>query len=509
MNENKNYDAAFCGNLAIHQTNSIQDYGFLLVVDIDTLEIVQGSENVDLITSKPIRELIGTNLSDFITDKELTGLKTEIERGPRTRVPYSCSFNNDGVMLSVTLLCHIKSDLVILEIEKDDQEPERSFSAVFQEVRSFISTLENTASLQDICEASIHEIRRITGFDGIRMYRFDKDWNGTVIAEEIEGELESYLGQTFPASDVPRQARALYIKNPFRLIPDRNYKSFKLFPVINSITNGFLDLSDCNLRSVAGVHLEYMANMNVTASMSIRVMVDDVLWGLISCHHTSPKYLSTESRFIFEWLSMEISYRISSVLQQEQLAVSAEMLKKKALITENIFSKGDVVKGLMEDENQNLLSLFNCSGFAVNLNGNLSSKGIVPEKEELENLILWAEGKTTGIVFSTHGLAEIYEEGKSYADIASGILLIPVKGVKGNFIICFRPERIRNIKWGGDPNQAINMEKDGLSYHPRNSFKLWLETVYGQSEIWSENELEMAESLRNFLFQFSADQQFN
>jgi len=509
MNENKNYDAAFCGNLAIHQTNSIQDYGFLLVVDIDTLEIVQGSENVDLITSKPIRELIGANLSDFITDKELTGLKTEIERGPRTRVPYSCSFNNDGVMLSVTLLCHIKSDLVILEIEKDDQEPERSFSAVFQEVRSFISTLENTASLQDICEASISEIRRITGFDGIRMYRFDKDWNGTVIAEEIEGELESYLGQTFPASDVPRQARALYIKNPFRLIPDRNYKSYRLFPVINSITDGFLDLSDCNLRSVAGVHLEYMANMNVTASMSIRVMVGDVLWGLISCHHTNPKYLSTESRFIFEWLSLEISYRISSVIQQEQLAVSAHLLKLKASVTENIFSKGDVVKGLMEDENRNLNQLFNCSGFAVNVNGKISSMGIVPEQEDLESLLLWAEGKIFGNIFASDQLGEIYEEGKSYADLASGILIIPVSGNKGDLLICFRPERIRDIKWGGDPNQAINIEKDGLSYHPRNSFKLWLETVYGQSEIWNETELELAESLKNFLFQFSADQQFN
>lgn len=509
MSENKNYDAAFCGNLAIHQTNSIQDYGFLLVVELETLEIVQGSENLNLITSKSVRELIGANLADFLTADELTGLRKEIEKGPRTRIPFSCSFNNDGVMLSVALLCHIKSNLVILEIEKGDQEPERSFSAVFHEVRSFISTLENTASLQTICEASIHEIRRITGFDGIRMYRFDEDWNGTVVAEEIEGELESYLGQTFPASDVPRQARALYIKNPFRLIPDRNYKSYKLFPVINSITNGFLDLSDCNLRSVASVHLEYMANMNVTASMSIRVMVDDVLWGLISCHHTSPKYLSTESRFIFEWLSMEISYRISSVLQQEQLAVSAEMLKKKALIAEHIFSKGDIVKGLLEDENQNLISLFNCSGFAVNLNGKISSKGIVPEKEELENLMIWAEGKTSGIVISSHELGEIYEEGKSYADIASGILIIPLNGVKGNFIICFRPERIRDIKWGGDPNQAINMEKDGLSYHLRNSFKLWLETVYGQSETWSENELEMAESLRNFLFQFNADQQFN
>ncbi|WP_158798947.1 GAF domain-containing protein [Pedobacter sp. L105] len=509
MAENQNYDAAFCGNLAIHQTNSIQDYGFLLVIDIENFEIVQGSENLDKLCSKHISELIGASLSDFMTAEDLKSLRTETAKGPRNRVPFSFNFINEQIQVPVNVLCHVKNDMVIMEIEVDDQEPERSFSSAFQEVRSFISTLENTSDLQQICQASIHEIRRITGFDGIRMYRFDRDWNGTVIAEEIQGDLESYLGNTFPASDVPKQARALYIKNPFRLIPNREYKAYKLFPVINSITNGFLDLSDCNLRSVARVHLEYMANMNVTASMSIRVMVEGALWGLISCHHIKPKYMSTESRFIFEWLSMEISYRISSILKQEQLAISAEKLKLKASLTENIFSKGDILKGLLEDENQILLKLFNCDGCAVCLNGKVTTLGTVPLKEDIENLLLWADGKALGNTFATHELGEIYEEGKSYTDMGSGILIIPLNRTKGDLIICFRPEKVKSIKWGGDPNQAINFEKDKLSYHPRNSFKIWMQTVYGQAEIWNDTEMEMAESLRNFLFQYSADQQFN
>jgi len=506
MAKNNNYDAQFCGNLAIHQTNTIQDYGFLLVIDKTNLEIIQGSENCIQIFDKEIQNLIGTELSSFLNEENLKHFKIEINKGERSRLPFHFTLINTSQPIALNILAHVKTDFVILEIEKETDAIERTFTDVFQEVRSFISTIEKTSNIKEICEASIREIRRIAGFDGIRMYSFDKNWNGTVIAEEITGGLESYLGQTFPASDVPKQARALYIKNPYRLIPNRLYQSFKLFPVINPILNGFLDLSDCNLRSIASVHLEYMANMGVTASMSIRVMVDGNLWGLISCHHQTAKYLSVENRSIFEWLSMEISYRISSVIMQEQLTCSTALLKKKSLITENIFAKNSIVTGLIDDENQNLLSLFNATGFSVSLDGIVTSKGMVPDSEDLENLMLWIESKSLVNVFSTNNLGEVYEEANEFLAIASGLLVIPINSGTGDFLVCFRPEAVKNIKWGGDPNQAINFEKDGKRYHPRNSFKLWLETVDGQSEDWTEPEIETAESLRNFLFEFSSKQ---
>lgn len=509
MTEIKNFDAEFCGNLAIHQTNTIQDYGYLLVLDRSTLEIVQGSENLNIIFATPVQEIIGNNISALLDQDDLANFKKEVTKGERTRVPLRCSFMNNGTATPVNLLFHVKEKLVILEIEKDDQQPERIFSEVFQEVRSFIASLEKTDSLQEVCERSIHEIRRISGFDGIRMYRFDEQWNGHVIVEEIEGELESYLGQVFPPSDVPRQARELYKRNPFRLIPNRNYQGYRLFPVINPVTAGFLDLSDCNLRSIAAVHLEYMANMNVTASISIRVMVDGVLWGLISCHHITAKYLSLENRSVFEWLSMEISYRIASIIKQEELALSGMMLTKKAAVVESIYAKGDITAGLLEDQNQNLLSLFNASGFAMSMGGKISSAGLVPGDDELENLMLWANGKGLQEVFAINEFGEVYEDAKRYTAVASGVLVIPVNAAAGEFIICFRNERVKDINWGGNPNQAINFEKDGINYHPRNSFKLWQQTVYGQSENWNKPEIEMAESLRNFMFQFSTSQPYH
>jgi light-regulated signal transduction histidine kinase (bacteriophytochrome) len=252
-----------------------------------------------------------------------------------------------------------------------------------------------------------------------------------------------------------------------------------------------------------------MKNMGVTASMSIRVMAEGKLWGLISCHHETPKYLTVENRSIFEWLSMEISHRISAVIIQESLSRSAALLQKKTLIIENIYSKGNILNGITEDQNQNLRSLFNATGFLVHADGIVSSGGTVPENEVLDNIILWIKSKSLVNVFHTNNLSDVFEDADDYADVASGMLVIPINPGLGDFIVCFRPEVVKQIKWGGDPNQAINFEKDGKSYHPRNSFKLWLETVHGQSEAWSEQEMETAESLRNFLFEFSTTSLYN
>lgn len=499
MSDTKNYDAEFCGNLAIHQTNSIQDYGFLMVIANEGLEIIQGSENLELLTGISVRELIGAPASSIFQVEGLERLKTEIAKGNRIRIPFQCSIKTGDVLKSLHILLHVRGEQTILEIEHAYGQVERSFTEVFQEVRSFISSIEEISEVDEICKASIHEIRRLTGFDGIRMYRFDREWNGMVIAEEISGELESYLGQTFPASDVPKQARALYIRNPYRFIPNRDYKTSRLFPVINPISNTFLDLSDCNLRSIAAVHLEYMANMKVMASMSIRVMVDGNLWGLISCHHITEKYLNAELRSIFEWLSMEISHRISAVIKQRELSLIGELTQRQAIIREHIISEGSIDRAIIGDENKTLLSLFNSTGCAIKMGGKISSLGTVPEVEDLENLFLWTSGKTVTGIMAIEDLGSIYEEAKAFSTLVSGLLIIPIDLEKADYLLCFRPELIRDIKWGGDPNKAINFEPDGKNYHPRNSFKIWLETVRGHAMPWSEAEIEIAESLKDFI----------
>ncbi|MNK92693.1 Phytochrome-like protein cph1 [compost metagenome] len=509
MAERKNFDSEFCGNLPLHHVNLIQDYGYLLVIDPDGLNLIQASENVVEITGKPVQELIGKNIAEYIDDKDLHKIKDSLASGIRQKIPFDITIKGDKSAVQFHALMHIKEGYTLIELEKAGKSGQASFTQVFQEVKKIMAAIDQAGTVQEVCEIAVHELRKISGFDGVLMYRFDKDWNGTVVAEEKDDRLEPYIGQTFPASDVPKQARQLYLKNPYRLIPNRSAQPLRLYPVINPITNSFIDLSDCNLRGVAAVHLEYMKNMNIEASMSVRVIRNGELWGLISCHHLEPKYLDYEVCSVFEWLSAVISNGVSRILDKEKYDFSSALQHKRAVLTDRIYEEDNIISGLLPDDGTSLMDLFDASGALVVLNGRIDTKGSVPDKDAIDNLLLWIEGKTGSKVFATDHMSGLYDEAKSFADAGSGILVIPIDAAKGDYIICFRPEAVETINWGGDPNQAINFDKDGLRYHPRTSFKLWQETVKQQARPWREEELEIAETLRSFLFEFRTRQLYN
>lgn len=509
MTDRKNFDAEFCGNLPLHNVNLIQDYGYLLVLEPVQLNIIQASENISDLLGRPVAECIDTNIAVYTSAADLEQLKSNLQSGTKLRIPFDLSLSKNGVVQQLHALMHIKAEYVLIELVKVNEAGNRNFSEVFQEVKRAMAAIDQAETVQAACQKAIHELRKIAGFDGVLMYKFDEDWNGTVIAEEKDERLEPYLGHTFPASDVPRQARALYLKNPYRLIPNREYKPVRLHPVINPIINSFIDLSDCNLRSVAGVHLEYMKNMGVMASMSVRVIKNDQLWGLISCHHLGTKYLNYEICSIFEWLSAVISASISRLLDKAEYDISTALQQKRALLTDRVYEQDDIASALLGDGETNILDLFNATGAILSLNGRMETIGNVPAKDELDNLMLWLEGKCVNQVFATANLAGLYDDAAAYATIASGLLAIPIDSIKGDYLVCFRPEVEETINWGGDPNQAINFEKDGQKYHPRNSFKLWKQTVKQHALPWSSPELELAATLRSFLFEFRTKQLYS
>lgn len=509
MTDKKNYDAEFCGNLPLHNVNLIQDYGYLLVLEAGALNIIQASENISDLTGKPVAECIDTHISAYISAADLEKLKSNLEQGLKQRIPFDLEMNGNDQAQQLHALMHIKDDYVLIELEKVNEASNRVFSHVFQEVKKAMAAIDQAETVKAVCEQAIHELRKISGFDGILMYKFDENWNGTVIAEEKDDRLEPYLGQTFPASDVPKQARQLYLKNPYRLIPNREYEPVRLYPVINPVTNSFIDLSDCNLRSVAAVHLEYMKNMGITASMSIRVIKDDKLWGLISCHHLGEKYLDYEVCSIFEWLSAVISTSISRLLDKEAYELSTSLQQKRAVLTDRVYEENDIAPALFTTEGTNILDLFSATGAAVVLNGRMETIGEVPAKDDMENLMFWLEGKSISKVFTTANLAGLYGDAAAYAGIGSGLLVIPIDSMRGDYLVCFRPEVPETIHWGGNPNEAINFDKDGIKYHPRNSFKLWKETVSQHALPWTAAELELADTLRSFLFEFRTKQLYS
>ncbi|EHQ28669.1 GAF domain-containing protein [Mucilaginibacter paludis] len=490
-----NYDSDFCGSLPLNHINVIQPYGYLLVLEKNSLNIIQASENIADLTGEPVQSLIGKSVAALSSDSDSSKLNA---LAIKARLPLTLTLAGK----TMHALAHLKDTYLLLELELMDAAAERTFTTVFEEVKHAITAIEQTSTVDELSRTAILELRRFTGFDGIMMYRFDKEWNGTVIAQEKNEGLDDYMGHTFPASDVPRQARELYLKNPYRLIPDRNYNPIRLYPVINPGSHTFTDLSDCNLRGVAAVHLEYLKNMNVQASMSIRVIHGGQLWGLIACHHITPLHLNFEVCSICELLSSVISNKVSAILQQEIFERETELQKQQTALVAQVYAEEDLLNGMLNEQAVNLTSLFQAAGAVAVLSGRFTAIGQVPPVDFIENMILWLQNKSAGQVFHTEQLPEIFDEAIPYADVASGALAITIDKEKGDFIICFRPEVVRTINWGGNPNQAINFEPGSKNYHPRNSFKIWQETVRHTALPWSGIELDTAETLRSFIYEF-------
>jgi two-component system, chemotaxis family, sensor kinase Cph1 len=494
----KNYDSTFCGSVPLHQINLIQPYGILMVVEPRHYKIVQVSENISTALDLQPAEVVNTLLEQYITANQLSAFKSTLADRLKLKVPFTLSFSGKPYLVVV----HEQEGTLILEMEAQSQSTsENSFITVYQQLKYAMAAINDAPDVEDACKVAARQLKELSGYDKVMVYQFDKDWNGTVIAEELEPGMESYLGLTFPASDIPRQARAMYLKNPYRLIPNRDYVPVSLYPVINPITNGFTDLSGCNLRSVPAVHLEYMKNMQIMTSMSCRILKDGQLWGLFSCHHRTPYYLPYEGRALFELLSDIIASRIASLYYKGQTDVYTRLHDIHARLVEQVYNDDNLLKGLLKEETS-VLQLLGATGAVMVSDRQMETVGNVPGKPALKDLLLWLQSAENKGVSQVSSLSAIYEPAREYSSIASGLLIIPIQPQKNEFLLLFRPEVIQEVNWGGNPDDAIRFEKDSIQYHPRNSFSIWQQIVQFTALPWKDTEMTMAGHLRNFILEY-------
>ena len=496
-----NYDSEFCGKVPIHLTNLIQPYGVLVVVDTTQFNVIQVSENADKVFGHEPASILSNPLSSYIGASAFSEFRAKLGAGSN-KIPAVWTIKDRQFLV----LVHDKGQYLLIEIELDPISLAKrdSFIEVYQELKYAMLAIESTTNLQETCRHAAIELKRISGFDKVMIYKFDSDWNGFVMAEEREADMESYFGFTFPASDIPKQARDLYLKNPYRLIPDKDYTPVKLHPVVNPITRSLLDLSDCNLRSVVSVHLEYLANMGVSASMSTRILHEEKLWGLIACHHKTPKFLSYEMCSMFEMLSTIISGRLSSIHNQKALARENEIRIAYNQLIENIYKSNNLDDVLISDKG--ITTVLNGSGVVITRNGRTKSSGITPDVAQLEELILWLHTRQLRKLFYTDALSQLHDYADEYRDVASGLLVIPINYHTDSYVLLFRAETLRSISWGGNPDERIQFDKDEKNYHPRNSFKQWQQKVSGVATPWTKEEISTAEALRSFILEFETYQ---
>lgn len=486
-------DLERCAREPIRVPGLIQPHGALLAVHPESLAMLQASANLAEFTGLAFEpgsagwtvsrqgESLAASLRPWLTESDSAFLRTvEIA----------------GRMLQVS--AHKIAQGVLLEFESPAT-PRETLQALYPRLRRFVEGLGHAEDLSSLAELTVRELRGLTGFNRVMLYSFDAEGAGTVLAEDRDEALPPYYDLRFPAADIPAQARELYRMNRLRLIPSADYTPVPIDPTDSPLDGAPLDLGLASLRSVSPVHLEYMRNMGTLASMSISILVDGRLWGLISCHNAAPRGLNAELRNACDFIGQIVSLQIG---ERERAARAGRRIELKRIESEllaRLAQSASFQEGLAE-HGAAWLGIVGAEGAAVVTPERLATYGLTPSQPELEELAGWLRRRGFGEVFATDHLSAHWPQAAAFAGIASGMLAVSISQLHPSYIMWFREEVVRTVKWAGDPNKPATETAERL--HPRQSFALWKENVRLRSLPWSEVEIESARDFRNAIVNF-------
>ena len=475
-----------CEQEPIHIPGSIQPHGFLLGLNTDSFSIKYCSGNCADYTSLNHAALLGNTFESAFGKVAGEALSNYIAKG----------LMGSSTLLRLTLsdsdfLCtvHKSYDVYVLEAEPVNPVPKKA-SDVYDQTSQFLSYMHDTHTLKELCQLVAKGTREITGYDRVMIYRFDKDYNGEVFAESARDNLEPFLGLHYPHTDIPQQARQLYMQNLLRLIADVDYTPVPIYTIDDGRPTKNLDLSLSILRSTSPIHVQYLQNMGVGATLTISLIHKKKLWGLIACHHYSPKNLTPELRLAAQLQG----HFITSQIDLRQASEEYEIARIADAALENINSIGLTGKPATAFgkiiENPDMLRLCNASGVSILFNGAVYKHGVTPTDDEIQHLANWLAAYSNNSSFYTDKLLDFHPLEKDLCSKTSGLIYHSLDIDSNNCIIWYRPETKAEVHWGGDPNKSVVKDHKGLS--PRNSFELWKEIVDCVSKPWLQPEIETA-----------------
>ncbi|WP_104525058.1 SpoIIE family protein phosphatase [Blastococcus atacamensis] len=475
-----------CADEPIAVPGAVQPHGVLLAVTEPDLAVVVASANAEAVLGRT-----GGTLDQYLADDDAARLR-EALAGDLTEVN-PLRVRVAGADVDVVL--HRADGLLITEWEPVAG-AEQAGAAWHRRLPNVLQRLSASATLDELGEVLARDVRTLTGFDRVMVYRFDEGWNGEVIAEDRREDLEPFLGLRYPASDIPAQARALYTTNWMRIIPDAGYSRVPLDPPGNPLTGRPLDLSGSMLRSVSPVHLEYLANMGVVSSMSVSLLDRGKLWGLISCHHyAGPHRPSYPDRAAAEFLGRTASLLLHTKVAAGETDGVVEVARRTAELTSAVGRTPRALGAALTERDLTVLDLLPAAGAAVRLDGQLRLLGSTPPAERVAPLVRDLLDAGIG---ATDAASTVVPGVSDLAETASGVLAVPL-GAE-DFLAWFRPETLREVTWGGNPYQSKTAQTDdGPRLSPRRSFDAWSETVRETSRPWREHEVAAARALAEHL----------
>jgi light-regulated signal transduction histidine kinase (bacteriophytochrome) len=488
-------DLTNCDREPIHILGAIQPIGFLIALTADWLVARVSANIADFIGREPA-DLYGKPLDTIFSKSAVHDLRNRaaILRGPdAVERLFDCRIGEAEARFDIAI--HFSNGSVVIEAEPASGEHGDATGMV----RSMITRLDQTADTAAFYREGARQVRALIGFDRVMVYRFAADGHGEVVAEAVRSGIGSFMGLHYPASDIPVQARELYRRNMLRVITDVNAAPVPILPQRDEAGQP-LDLSLSVLRSVSPIHIEYLKNMGVGASLSISIIVDGKLWGLFACHHYSPRCPTFERRSVAELFAQMFSMRLESRERQE----TVEYERRARDISDQLLGAVASDETLLKDPDwlaDILTHAIPADGVGVWLGGSFAFSGSTPPAEDFRRIVRSLNSTAAGKVFATDHIGAIVSDAEGFASAASGLLAIPISRSPRDYVVLFRKEMIHSVRWAGDPHKPVKYGPNGPRLTPRESFAEWKELVEGRSRPFTPSEIRVAETLRATLIE--------
>ncbi|EQB17992.1 chemotaxis protein CheY [Novosphingobium lindaniclasticum LE124] len=484
-------DLNTCDLEPIHIIGRIQSFGWLLSFSSDWIINHVSANCEDLFEVSP-RDMVGLPATQFLSPNALHDVRTRLQiLGGASTVErvFEVDLRGDGRLFDMAV--HVSGRSYVLEIEPHEGGRRRDFVSY---VRPMIDRMRQSTSIEQLCASAARHLRGLTGFDRVMVYRFEGDGAGEVVAESLNGMVDSFKGLHFPASDIPAQARRLYTRNLLRIISDVDDPTVEIHPTTDP--NGDpLDLSMSGLRAVSPIHVEYLRNMGVKASMSVSIIRRGKLWGLMACHHYSPLRLSYSVRTASELFGEFFAYLLEQKETDFALAQRTASMRLHDEMMSRVAAGGSLLEAF-EDFSDSIARVIPFDGVIGWVDGQFRSHGSVPNQVQFSELARFLNTAGASTVWSTDAIGSVFAPAREWSDRAAGLLALPVSRSPRDYIVLFRREQLREVNWAGNPEKSIELGPLGARLTPRKSFEIWKEERRGHSRPWTEEETLAADALR-------------
>lgn len=493
-------DLTNCERELIHLAGSIQPHGVLLVLDERDLHVKQASANCGHLLGVDTAALLGAPLPAPAADLRAR-LQARVAAGLDARpVTITCDIDVRDRRTRFEGTVHRVADAgIVVEIEPVDA-PMPAATVVAPDGEALrnvlleaLQRISQAPTVGALCDVAVQHLRELTGYDRVMVYKFDPDGHGQVIAEARTLQLDSLLGHHYPASDIPQRARELYVRNRLRALVDVHYEPVPVVPRLVPDREVELDMSHCYLRSMSPLHLQYLKNMGVTATLVLSLVRENRLWGLVACHHYSPRNLRQSVRAATELLAEAIATRITAIETYAHAQITLMVRRLEQRLLEATSTLGDWRPALFGNP-RTLLQPLEATGAALYYEGEVMTAGDAPCVAELRALVEWLDRQPADGPFATASIERNNPRLASLTPLAAGVLAVRLSAARPDYLLWFRKEQLCTITWAGEPVKPSDQDNP-LELSPRRSFAAWTEIVRGTAVSWTPSELALARAV--------------